>query len=187
MSVHGMIALADVLAIFAYGVAKRVLKPKVLQAASGVAGVLYLLAFLCLMVFSRTPLAEPRWHLIPFQAYEFANVFYREFVFGILVFIPVGLLLCGLFPGWRAINIILVGIGLSLGIELIQFLAHVGVSDINDIVANMVGCALAVWVGQMLGRLPKTAGRQWGKAGFWVLGLLCVAILLLFAGAVWGW
>ncbi len=69
----------------------------------------------------------------------------------IVVFVPIGFVLGLAFrkiKGWQAL---LVGIGISVGIELLQYFFRKGFADVNDVMHNTLGCL----VGYLLYRAMK--------------------------------
>lgn len=155
MFTQNMLIVADIFAFAAYGFAKCKMKPKILRGVSLVTLVLYLAVVLYITIFSRQPLTEPRWNIILFPKDEFANVFYHEFILNILIFIPIGFLLSGILPKCKMIYTILIGIGISICFEILQFFIHVGVCDINDLIASSIGCILSVLLAQIFRFFPK--------------------------------
>jgi glycopeptide antibiotics resistance protein len=68
-----------------------------------------------------------------------------EVIMNIAVFIPVGLALGLAFrkaKGWQAA---MAGMGVSVGIELLQWLFRKGFADVDDVMHNVLGCALGCW------------------------------------------
>lgn len=155
MFAQNMLIVADIFVLAAYGFAKYKLKPKILRVSSLVMLVLYLAAVLYITIISRQSLTEPRWNIVPFPKDEFTNVFYHEFILNVLIFIPIGFFLSGILPQCKMIYTILIGIGISVFFELVQFFVHVGVCDINDLIASSIGCILSVLLAQIFRRLPK--------------------------------
>lgn len=76
------------------------------------------------------------------------------------VFLPLGLLLA--VAQWRVLPTIATGLGVSLGIEVMQFLLPLGrAADVNDLMTNVTGTALgwlAAWAIMRL-RAARPVGR----------------------------
>lgn len=74
------------------------------------------------------------------------------------VFVPVGILLAVL--GWRVLSALGVALGISLAIEITQYLTNVGrTADVNDLITNTLGAAIgwgAVWLIQRAVRVPAS-------------------------------
>lgn len=68
----------------------------------------------------------------------------RESIFNILVFIPIGALLCNIFSKNKFVYTVLLGLMLSVSIEIIQYLLEKGVSDIDDVIFNVIGLLIGV-------------------------------------------
>jgi glycopeptide antibiotics resistance protein len=65
----------------------------------------------------------------------------------ILLFMPMGFLLAALNSTKSTRQIVLTGMLVSIGIELLQLVFKIGVCDIDDVILNTLGtlCGLAVW------------------------------------------
>jgi len=63
----------------------------------------------------------------------------RESIFNILVFIPIGALLCNLFSKNKFVLTTICGLMFSISIEIIQYILDKGVPDIDDVIFNVVG------------------------------------------------
>ena len=59
-------------------------------------------------------------------------------------------------PGIPIYKIILLGICTSICIELLQFILNVGMADINDVVANSLGCILGSLVILVFDKMRRT-------------------------------
>ncbi|MBD5549279.1 MAG: VanZ family protein [Lachnospiraceae bacterium] len=83
-------------------------------------------------------LFNPNINLIPL-----VNGLNLEFIFNVFCFIPLGFLcpvLSKLYEQWE--KILLIGLGLSLVIEISQLFTLYRATDINDLIANVLGTAL---------------------------------------------
>jgi VanZ family protein len=67
-----------------------------------------------------------------------------EFLANVVLFTPFGVLLVLAFPGVRWWTVVLVGLALSIGIELVQLTIPSRVSSVSDVVANTTGTALGL-------------------------------------------
>lgn len=72
------------------------------------------------------------------------NEYLRQCLFNIFVFIPLGLLLSSLFRNRRGVFIILIGIVISVGTEIIQYLLCLGWADIDDVINNTCGLIIGI-------------------------------------------
>lgn len=62
-----------------------------------------------------------------------------ELLGNLLLFVPLGIHLGLLAPTWRAGRVVLVAAGLSLALEITQFVTAVGSSDVADLLVNTIG------------------------------------------------
>lgn len=67
-----------------------------------------------------------------------------EIVLNVLAFVPPGLCLSALEIPKRAWQRILLGLGVSLVFEILQYVFAIGASDVTDLINNTVGTALGV-------------------------------------------
>ena len=118
----------------------------------------YLIFIFALTVIYREESPERLYLLTPF--WNYISIFRErnlellfEVVMNVIWFIPVGFLfgiqlkIDSLKQSWLVI--FLLGIGLSLGIELLQLLFKKGYFEVNDIIHNTVGCLIGflLWLG----------------------------------------
>ena len=62
-------------------------------------------------------------------------------------FLPYGVLMPLANPKWRTLpKVMLTGAGLSMGIEVMQWVLGSGISDIDDVIFNAAGAALGYWL-----------------------------------------
>ena len=106
----------------------------------------YVIFLICSTIIFRTESAETGWRLMPFWTYrEIANgydQFVMEIVLNILVFIPIGFLAGCLWRGKAFQKALLLGVVVSLVIELGQLVFAKGVAEIDDVIHNTLGCAI---------------------------------------------
>lgn len=74
----------------------------------------------------------------------------NETILNVLVFIPLGLLLCVAFKTIRWWQVLLIGLGISVSIELLQFFLNRGFSELDDIFHNVLGCMLGCMIYNMI-------------------------------------
>lgn len=96
-------------------------------------------------------------NLIPFQGSFDKNgvILYREVIYNILLFIPLGIYICMLKSKWPFMKKTLPAIGLSLTFEVIQFIFAIGRSDITDILGNMLGGVIGIDIYVLLSKIFK--------------------------------
>ena len=85
---------------------------------------------------------------IPFSSFERAKIqpeMYRSMLMNVFLFVPLGLSLPFVFggkTGKRILLTFLVGLLLSVTVEAIQFFAHLGMAETDDVICNTVGTAI---------------------------------------------
>ena len=85
---------------------------------------------------------------IPFSSFERAKIqpeMYRSMLMNVFLFVPLGLSLPFVFGGGtgkRILLTILVGLFLSVTVEAIQYFAHLGMAETDDVICNALGTAL---------------------------------------------
>ena len=83
---------------------------------------------------------DPFWH---YKAFSQGKWLLRpEAVMNVLVFIPVGLALCLAIRRIRWWKTVVIGMALSVGIELLQLVFKRGCADIDDVIHNTLGCVI---------------------------------------------
>lgn len=105
----------------------------------------YLILLLYLTVFVRNVQAEWTYNISPFWSYqairEGRDDILVQVIMNVLAFIPIGLLL-GTFKGMKWWHVLLIGLCFSLLIELLQLGLKRGLTEIDDVVHNVVGCMM---------------------------------------------
>jgi glycopeptide antibiotics resistance protein len=97
-----------------------------------------------------TPFAEIRRVLDSPGERQYLNV-----VGNVAMFVPVGALLAWLLQRWRVVSATVIGVGLSVGIELTQLsLGRVG--DIDDVILNSAGALLGAVLAVTWRRLVRS-------------------------------
>ena len=77
------------------------------------------------------------------------NVFVER-VINTLLFFPIGVLLCGLLKSHRLIHTLLLGVLISLSVEIMQLQFNKGVADIEDIAFNGLGLTVGALLSMMI-------------------------------------
>ena len=81
----------------------------------------------------------------PFRNYLSIQMYMEslaESLLNLILFVPVGILLCAVFRNMVWWKVLLVGACLSMGIEVLQFILEKGLCDFNDLLSNTLGCML---------------------------------------------
>ncbi len=105
-----------------------------------------------LSVFFRPELPERQLELIPFWSYSKEEL-QIEKIMNIIAFIPVGALLCIAFRQTRCKLMLLGGFGLSLSIEILQYILVRGCTEIDDLMHNTLGCVIGMLSAKALGKV----------------------------------
>ncbi len=103
---------------------------------------------LCAIVFFRETSAERGYNLMPFWSYwdygehSYFMEMFGENILNVLLFVPIGLLAgCGL-RGMTFKKVLLLSGGLSIFIELLQFIFKKGFCETDDVIHNVLGCII---------------------------------------------
>lgn len=67
---------------------------------------------------------------------------FYNIVGNIVWFVPLGLLWPQVWPKWRFWQVALLGCGLSIMIEGLQYLFYTGITDVDDVIFNTLGAAI---------------------------------------------
>ena len=101
---------------------------------------------LCAIVFFRATGTEREYNLMPFWSYwdygkdSYFLEMFGENILNVLLFVPIGLLAgCGL-RGMTFKKVLFLGGGLSIFIELLQFILKKGFCETDDVIHNVLGC-----------------------------------------------
>ena len=103
---------------------------------------------LCAIVLFREPSAERGYNLMPFWSYwdygehSYFMEMFGENILNVLLFVPIGFLAgCGL-REMTIKKVLLLGGGLSVFIELLQFVFKKGFCETDDVIHNVLGCII---------------------------------------------
>jgi len=106
----------------------------------------YIFLLFCSTVIFRTPGDTRQYDFYPFWSYkaiqEGREDLLAENIMNVVVFIPVGLLLGIAFKQMTWWKALLIGCGISVTIELLQFFLMRGFSELDDVMHNTVGCLI---------------------------------------------
>ena len=76
-----------------------------------------------------------------------------EIIMNVVVFVPVGLLLSCVPIRLKWWMILFVGFGISVSIEVLQYLYHKGFSEFDDVFHNTLGCAIGILIVAIIKRI----------------------------------
>lgn len=112
-----------------------------------------------------------------------ARIHMSELINNILVFVPIGIYTCILKQEWSILNKISIAFFISFGIEVLQFILAIGITDITDIIGNTMGGVIGIGIFYLFTKIFKSKATNILKilastATIGLVGLL--SILLLF-------
>lgn len=87
-------------------------------------------------------------NLIPYGQSVIVNgrIDFTEIVNNAIAFIPVGVYVAMLKPGWSFIKKVLPSVGISLIYEVLQYVFAIGATDITDVINNTIGGIVGVCI-----------------------------------------
>lgn len=121
----------------------------------------WLFLILCTAVLFREPHSERLCHFIPFWSYYHypEDSYFIEVamvnVLNVIMFIPIGLLSGFGFREMTWNKALLFGLGVSISIELLQFIFKRGLCETDDLIHNALGCLLGFTIYKLTLRLIK--------------------------------
>lgn len=78
------------------------------------------------------------------------NDLLAENIMNVVVFVPVGLFMSCVSRRLKWWIVLLMGFGLSVSIEALQFFFHKGFSEVDDVIHNTFGCAIGIMIVAMI-------------------------------------
>ena len=103
----------------------------------------YIFLVLCTTILYREESFENRYNLYPLICYTVLyNKLLAQIIMNIMMFVPIGFLVGGALKKKHIWNVIKIGFVLSLFIELTQLITTRGVFNVDDIIHNVLGCAM---------------------------------------------
>ena len=111
----------------------------------------YIFLLFCSTVFFRTTSELRKYDIHPFWSYkaiqEGREDLLAENIMNVVVFIPVGMMLGSLLRGKGSwLFTLLIGCGISVSIEVLQFFFMRGFTELDDVMHNTLGCLLGWFV-----------------------------------------
>ena len=108
----------------------------------------WMFLILCATVIFREPSTKRGYNLMPFWSYwdygkdSYFLEMFGENILNVLLFVPIGFLAaCGL-QGLTWKKVLLLGGGLSVCIEVLQFIFKKGFCETDDVIHNVLGCLI---------------------------------------------
>ena len=123
----------------------------------------YIFLLFCSTVIFR-PTGETRqYDFHPFWSYSRPDLFVENLM-NVIVFIPIGMILGSLLRGKGSLSrngswlmVAIIGCGISVTIEALQFFLHRGFSEVDDVMHNTLGCILGYILVKGSGLMVKTS------------------------------
>lgn len=112
----------------------------------------YILFIFCSTVFFRKVSKVRAFDLTPFWSYSKPELLVEN-VMNVVIFVPVGLLSGIAFGGITWKMVMLIGMCLSVGIEVLQFVFKRGFMEVDDVMHNTLGCVMGYGLFCLLSRL----------------------------------
>lgn len=104
--------------------------------------------------------------IIPFWSYSRQDLMVENLM-NVLAFIPVGLLSCFVFNRAKWWQALLIGLGLSLSIEVLQYALRRGFTEFDDVFHNTLGCLIGLMIVALIKNIWKFCSYlfwpQWGR------------------------
>lgn len=122
----------------------------------------YIFLIFCSTVIFRATVAIKRYDFHPFWSYSRPDLLVEN-IMNVIVFIPIGLLLTIVFrqmTWWKAL---LIGCGISVTIEALQFFLMRGFAEFDDVMHNTMGCLIGYVIMTILRLLYKTRYKNGRK------------------------
>lgn len=115
----------------------------------------YIIILYCSTIFFRHIAGDRDFNFLPFWSYysfikgENDHLLIED-ILNIIVFVPIGILLWLSFRSFTWKKAFLIGGGLSLVIEVLQFIFNKGFSELDDVIHNTLGCLIGYGIMNVL-------------------------------------
>lgn len=86
---------------------------------------------------------------MPFWSYSHPEL-YMEIILNYLLFIPLGILLYGVYGEQIGLKVVLIGCSISTGIEITQLVFRLGLFEFDDIIGNTIGCLMGTGLAKII-------------------------------------
>ncbi len=137
----------------------------------GLLAIVYIVLIYCVTVFSRAYSETAGHDFTPFWSYRAIengkNDLLTENIMNVVVFVPVGFLLSCVSRRLKWWMVLLIGFGISLSIESLQFVLKRGFSEFDDVIHNTLGCLIGIMLVAFIKGFWKFCSYlfvpQWGR------------------------
>ena len=109
----------------------------------------YVFLIFCSTVFFRRVMKIRKFDFMPFWSYSKPELL-MENIMNIAIFVPIGFLLGVAFRFMTWKRVLVLGVGLSFIIELLQFAFKKGFSEFDDMMHNVLGCVIGYGTSRMI-------------------------------------
>ena len=120
----------------------------------------YIFLIFCSTVFFRTTSELRKYDIHPFWSYDRPELLVEN-IMNVVVFVPVGLLLGIAFKQMTWWKALLIGCGISVTIEALQFFFMRGFSEVDDVMHNTLGCAIGFLIVAIIKGIWLLQKRYW--------------------------
>jgi glycopeptide antibiotics resistance protein len=114
----------------------------------GLLAIEYIILFYCATVIFRDYTENVGCDLTPFWSYSaienVKDALLTENIMNVMAFVPIGLLLSCVSHPLKWWMVLLIGLGISVSIEALQYFFHKGFTEFDDIFHNTLGCAIGI-------------------------------------------
>ena len=119
-----------------------------LKFSAGLLAIEYVILIYCATVILREYSENVGHDFTPFWSYSAIENgrenLLAENIMNVVVFVPVGLLLSSVSRRLKWWMVLLIGFGISVSIEALQYFFHKGFSEFDDVFHNTLGCAIGI-------------------------------------------
>ena len=123
----------------------------------------YIFLLFCSTVIFRSTGEARQYDFHPFWSYNRSELL-MENILNVVVFIPVGMLLCVAFKQMTWWKALLIGCCISISIESLQLLFMKGFSEVDDVMHNTVGCLIGWCMMKSSRFMVKGFQNLWNKS-----------------------
>lgn len=110
----------------------------------------YVFLLLCSTVFFRNDRPDRIIHFQPLWSYkaytEGLAIMFPENIMNVVVFIPIGIIFSFTFQPLKWWSVLMAGMGISVFIEIMQYILQKGTCDTDDVIHNTVGFLLGYYL-----------------------------------------
>ncbi len=139
--------------------------------SAGLLAIEYIVLVYCATVIFRPSVDVFGYNFVPFWSYEAIDNGKKDLVaeniMNVVVFVPVGMLLSSVSRRLKWWMVLLIGFGISLSIELLQFVLKRGFSEFDDLFHNTLGCTIGIMIVEKINGVWRSCAfllvPQWGR------------------------